>query len=421
MPIWLTSAAGSKSPAATGRVRKVTVVVAAHKAATAAGADALIFAVTRADDSQTAGQIKVRLSYAKFADAYGGGFGERLQLFAMPACALTTPKVRSCRKMAPVPAVNDGLNHTLSATVAAEPAVVSRPGSSIRPAVVYAMTSTTSGRAGDFKATSLAPSSQWQVGLQTGDFNWSYPLRVPPAIGGTAPSLSLSYDSGATDGETAQDNSQPGQTGEGFSLNGSVGFIERRYVSCGDMISKSSNDTDQTFSTGDECWDGENAFLSIGGHSTELIKSGSTWHLADDDGSTVQVRTDTTNGAYQNQCWEITAHNGTQYYYGLNELPGFQAGNTQTNSVWTMPIFGLGASDPCHANPASGTGNGPYATSYCANMPWRWNLDLVVDPNGNATSYFYNKETNYYASDSTSTALGPFSPALSCPTPRAER
>ncbi|NED83954.1 hypothetical protein G3I76_28150, partial [Streptomyces sp. SID11233] len=27
---------------------------------------------------------------------------------------------------------------------------------------------------------------------------------------------------------------------------------------------------------------------------------------------------------------------------------------------------------------------------------WRWNLDYVVDPLGNATSYYWGKETNYY-------------------------
>lgn len=404
LPIWLASPAGASSPDTPGLVRKASVTMAPHQAAVAAGADGVIFSVTRADGAQTTGQVKIRLNYKRFTDAYGGGYGPRLQLFAMPACALSTPRVKACRAMMPVPTVNDALARTLSATVAAEPAVINRTGSAVRSPVVYAATSTSSGGTGDFKATSLSPSSQWDVGLQTGDFHWSYPLRVPPGIGGNAPSLSLSYDSGVTDGETAQDNSQPGQLGEGFSLNGSVGFIERRYVSCGDLITGttkgSSNDTDQTFSTGDQCWDGANAFLSIGGHSTELIQSGSTWHLADDDGSTVQFRTDTTNGAYQNQYWEITTHDGTQYYYGLNELPGFQSGNTPTNSVWTMPVFGLGSGDPCHASPPAGSTKAPYASSYCANMPWRWNLDLVVDPNGNATSYFYNKQTNYYASDS---------------------
>ena len=37
---------------------------------------------------------------------------------------------------------------------------------------------------------------------------------------------------------------------------------------------------------------------------------------------------------------------------------------------------------------------------------WRWNLDLVVDPNGNATEYFYTPETNYYLFDSTSSTAG---------------
>ena len=37
--------------------------------------------------------------------------------------------------------------------------------------------------AGNSTATSLSPSATWQVSAQTGDFTWSYPLRVPPAPG----------------------------------------------------------------------------------------------------------------------------------------------------------------------------------------------------------------------------------------------
>jgi len=380
-PAWIAAAAG-------GHVSRVAVALSTHQQATKVGASGLLITVRRADSSVTAGSVRLKLNYAGFAKAYGGGYGSRLALFAMPACALSTPLVRHCRSMAPVQAVNDWRDRSVSAVVTAA--------ASGKPAVVYALSTTTSGGTGDYKATSLAPSSLWQVGLQTGDFSWSYPMRVPPAIGGSAPSLSLSYASGATDGETAQDNSQPGQIGEGFSLSGSVGFIERRYVSCGDLItgtvSGSPNNTNQTYATGDECWDGENAYLSLDGVSTELVTDGTNWRLEGDTGASVQFLSGASNGAYQGQYWEIIQPDGTQYYFGLGELPGYQSGNTQTNSVWMMPVFGLGQHDPCH--------NASYASSYCANMPWRWNLDLVVDPNGNATSYYYNTETNYYATDS---------------------
>src|SRR5215211_1934726 len=40
--------------------------------------------------------------------------------------------------------------------------------------------STPPGGGGTATATSLSPSATWNVSAQTGDFSWSYPLRVPP-------------------------------------------------------------------------------------------------------------------------------------------------------------------------------------------------------------------------------------------------
>jgi hypothetical protein len=188
----------------------------------------------------------VRVSYAGFASASGGDFGARLSLFALPACALTTPRARACQAMTPVRTVNRGKARTLTATVPVPPA-------SSAP-LVLAASSTTSGGTGDFKATSLTPSSQWQVGLQAGDFTYSYPLRVPPPIAGTAPSLALSYDSGSTDGQTAQANSQAGRLGEGFTLTG-AGYIERKYAACADHVDDTSNNTNQSAKTGDLCYE----------------------------------------------------------------------------------------------------------------------------------------------------------------------
>jgi RHS repeat-associated protein len=378
----LPPAAAQSGAAAAARVR---ITVAAHATAAAAGSAGLMLALARADGGTAPGRVRIRVSYAGFESTAGGGFGARLMLAAMPACALTNPAAPACRAIRPVPTLNDAKSQTLTATVPATPA-----GSG--PAV-YAATSTASGGTGDFKATPLTPASQWQVGLHTGDFTYSYPLRMPPPIAGAAPLLALSYDSGVTDGQTAQDNSQPGQLGQGFSLAGG-GYIERKYAACADHVGDSANTTDQRNKTGDLCYDGYNGYLSLDGHSGQLIDDSSTgtWKLAGDDGSTVKFLSGASNGAYNGRYWEIITPDGTQYWFGLNQLPGWGSGDQVTNSVWTVPVAGLKTGDPCHAS--------AYASSYCANMPWRWNLDLVVDPNGNATSYYYSPQTNYYAYDS---------------------
>jgi RHS repeat-associated protein len=385
------SPAAGSAPAGTA-VSRVTVTVASHAAARAAGADGMLFALQRAGAAARPARVRVRVSYARFASAYGGGFGPRLALFAVPACALTTPKARACQAATPVAAVNDWKARTLSATVSVAPAGAAP--------LVLAATSTTSGGSGDFKATSLTSSSQWQVGLQSGDFSYSYPLRVPPPVAGAAPSLALSYDSQASDGETAQANSQSGQLGEGFSLAGG-GFIERKYASCADHVGDSGNNTGQTAKTGDLCWDGDNAVLSLAGHSGQIVlDTGGTWQLGADDGSTVKLLFGgTSNGAYNNSHWEIITPDGTQYWFGLNQLPGYVGGDQVTNSVWTVPVVGLKSGD-------RGNTPGSYANSVVNNMAWRWNLDLVVDPDGNATSYYYTPKTSYYAFDSTASGLG---------------
>ncbi len=386
--------AAAAVPAAAGQaaVTRMRVNVLGHQRSASAGFAGMLVGLARADGITKAGQVRLKVSYGGFASAYAGGYGQSLSLFTLPACAMTTPGARRCQGMTPVKTVNNWKTRTLTA-------IVTLPATG---QTVLTANPTTSNGAGDFKASSLTPSSSWNVGLQTGDFAWDYPLRVPPPIAGQAPALALSYDSGITDGETAQGNSQPGQLGEGFSLAGagSGGYIERRFVSCGDLISGtiqgSVNNTGQTVPTGDQCWDGYNGYLNLGGRSTAIIydPDQKIWRLADDDGSEVNYLHGATNGAYNGSYWEIVTSDGTQYWFGLNELPGWQAGDQATNSVWTVPVVGLGTGDP-HNTPNS------YANSVAQNMPWRWNLDLVVDPNGNATSYFYNPETNNYLFDST--------------------
>src|SRR5205823_227434 len=122
----------------------------------------------------------------------------------------------------------------------------------------------------------------------------------------------------------------------------------------------------------------------------------------------VQYVTDTqdpsTNGAQNSEHWVITTSDGTQYYFGLNELPGWASGNPVTNSVWTEPVYATSTNQPCY--------NATFAKSWCQ-QAYRWNLDYVVDTHSNAVSYFYTTETNYYAQDSTANSTNTTAPATS--------
>jgi RHS repeat-associated protein len=203
----------------------------------------------------------------------------------------------------------------------------------------------------------------------------------------------LNYDSQSVDGESASTNNQPSAIGEGWSLSGG-GFIERSYVPC-------SQDSSPVPSSGDQCWKTDNATISFGGHSGVLVKDTSTgaWKMRTDDGSRVDHLVGTAagctaNGTYDADCWKVTTTDGTQYWFGLNKLPGWASGNATTNSAWTVPVFGNDAGEPCHA--------ATFAASSCS-QGWRWNLDYVVDVHGNAEALYYAAETNSYAVNGTTT------------------
>ncbi|RBY76602.1 hypothetical protein DQ239_13770 [Blastococcus sp. TF02-09] len=244
---------------------------------------------------------------------------------------------------------------------------------------------TSSSGTGDFGATSLSPASEWDVSAQTGGFAWSYPLRVPPAAAGPSPSLALDYNSQRVDGKTGSTNNQPSAVGEGWDLSGG-GFIERAYVPC----SLDSGSSGPVTTSGDLCWKTDNAVLSMGGQSGRLVRDNATgiWKLQNDDGSRLEKLTGAGNGALGGEHWRLTTTDGTQYFFGLNQLPGWSAGKATTNSAWTTPVYGNDAGEPCNA--------GTFAASSCT-QAWRWNLDYVVDTHSNASAYYYTAETNRYA------------------------
>ncbi|MEU6848824.1 RHS repeat-associated core domain-containing protein [Actinacidiphila alni] len=394
--------ARASAAAASPSTARVGVRALDQRAADAVGVKGTLLAV----DSTATGSTEVTVDYGAFASAYGGGWSGRLHLVRLPACALTTPGEARCRVRTPLDSHNDIAGHSVAATVdltAADPgaatstatSTVKSTAPSAAPATVLALEASpgeSASGAGDISAAPLSPSATWQAGNSSGSFDWSYDLDTPPPAAGPVPDLTLSYDSAGIDGRTASTNNQSTPLGEGFDLTSS--YITRSYGVC---------DDDGVKDRFDQCWKYDNASLVLNGKSTELVKddTSGTWRLKDDDASTVTHSTGADNGDQGDstidgagEYWTVVTGEGTTYVFGLNKLPG--AGSQRTNSVWTTPVFGDDSGEPGYAK-----GDAFADRSY--NQAWRWNLDYVVDPHGNAMTYWYTAETNYYAKNNATT------------------
>lgn len=389
MPIWISAPAsqpGTRATPATAPAR-VRVKMLGHSAARKAGAGDLLFTVSTA--GATGGSVGLEVDYSAFGQAFGGAYASRLTLVRLPGCVLTTPRSASCRRSTPVKVRNDSVRRRLVAEVSAPAGLgtgtargVTATTQALQPAVL-AVTASSTGASGDYKATSLSPSATWNVGAQSGDFSWSHPLRVPPVPGNLGPQLTVGYSSGSVDGRTGSTNNQPSWLGEGFEMW--PGYIQRSYKPCAEDGAPKDQYGNEP---GDQCWGYDNATMTLNGKGGELIPDGSNlWRLKDDDGTRIQKLTDTGkgNGDNDGEYWRVTTTDGTQYYFGANK---WSSASTETKSTWTVPVFGNGSGEPCHKS----TG---FSDSWCQ-QAWRWNLDYVVDPHGNAIAYYYVPETNHY-------------------------
>jgi RHS repeat-associated protein len=356
-------ASRSATGAAAAAPRRLRLRLLDHAAAATAGKD-IVMRVSRADGAARTGRATVALDYSRFAGAYGGDWAGRLTLVALPDCALSTPAAPGCQPTA-LPTGNDRRAHTLTATTAVPAA-----------GVLLAATAGPDSDNGDYKATELKASSTWTAGGSSGDFAWQYPLRVPPSLNGPAPQVNLGYSAGAVDGQTAAVNAQPSWLGEGFTWQ--PGSITRAYRGCTD---------DGKANSGDLCWAGDNAVLSLNGQSTELVLDPTSgWRPKDEDGSKIEKLTGAVNGDNDGEYWKVTGTDGTQYFFGLNRLPGWRVNtDPETASVAYVPVFGNNTNEPCSAAPG-----------WCP-QAYQWNLDYVLDPHGNTMSLFYQRELNNYA------------------------
>ncbi|WIX84937.1 RHS repeat-associated core domain-containing protein [Amycolatopsis sp. DG1A-15b] len=350
---------------------RATVRLADQAASRKAGITGVLLSVGGAP-----GRYSVDLDYSSFRNASGGGFGERLKLVGLPGCVLSTPDLPACRTRTPVASRNDPAAKVVSADVA----VAGQP-------QVLAAVADSGGAGGTFAASSLAPSGSWSVTDGTGAFTWSYPVELPPAATGTAvaPKVALSYNSATVDGRTAATNNQSSWAGQGWDYD--PGYVERTYRACAD------DDTlPEANKTGDFCWAGQIVTMNLAGQTTALVRDDATgtWKSSSDNGARVELLKGAANGALEGEHWRITTVDGIQYYFGLNRAPG-SAEQDKTNSTWTAPVYGPHGDDPCHDNAG-------FAKSVCT-QAWRWNLDYVEDPHGNATVYSYTPETNYYGAN----------------------
>jgi RHS repeat-associated protein len=334
------------------------------------------FQLTRAAGS-TAGPIAMQIPRKYLVGQFGANYSSRVQWRQVSSGSA----VVSAQASAPVASVMDATsaNEVITPDLLSQSEIV---------AAASSPTSTTG--TGNFAATPLNAAGSWDESAQTGDFTWTMPFRTPPAAAGPSPSsLGLNYDSQSADGETGGTNNQPSSVGQGWTLAGG-GNIQRQYVSC-------AQDDTPVKTSGDLCWHTNNATLTLDGHSSELVQDATTgqWKLLHDDGTKVVLINSSSPGGdpcssnadNDHECWEVTTTDGTEYFFGRNELPGWTSGKPQTNSTWTVPVFGNDAGEPCHAS--------TFATSSCT-QAWQWNLDYVMDVHGNAEALYYYPETNKY-------------------------
>ncbi|MEU6849118.1 RHS repeat-associated core domain-containing protein [Actinacidiphila alni] len=402
LPATAAARAARKANSSAAVPQAVHTAVASHAAAQRAGVNGLLVSLSRTDASSATERVSVGLDYSGIKDAFGAGYGDRLRLSTYPACLLTTPQVAACRVGTPVAAsANDTAHNRLVADVTlpatTEPTALPDAADSVTTAqdrsmasgvVLLGAATDTSGSSGSFKASPLSSSSKWGSSGATGAFTYTYPIAVPPTLGGTAPSLALTYNSQDADGRTSQTNNQGSWVGDSWTLW--PGSVNRSYRTCADDGEAA---TDQ-----EQCWAGDNATLTLNGASHELVHDGSTWRLADDDGSVITEVPGASNGLNGGVYWQLTDRSGTTYLFGADHLPkdGFEGTGTDasTNSAWGAPVYGNNDSEPCHGSTLD--------ASWCT-QGWQWNLDFSIDAHKNITVYHYAAETNYYARGSTHT------------------
>ncbi|MEV6349920.1 ricin-type beta-trefoil lectin domain protein [Actinoplanes sp. NPDC051851] len=420
------------------------VDLAAPETSQDSGVSGLIMKITPPATVDPEAEVALTVDTSAFTDLYGPLAAERFGLMVLPDCVYDSPGTGDCAATAPADdgteddeeeststaesfsaesvetadiaestealptevtvseaaAGETGERLLISADVPVESLVDGASGAALKSANATA-TATSSGSgvvgaldtgasvSGDYTASPLLSSGSWAAGSSSGAFTYAYDVQVPEVAGGLTPKVGLSYSSQSVDGRTSATNNQASWIGDGWDY--SAGSITRTYANCR-QDSKKSGSNNAEHRTGDLCWGSENATLSLGGSTTELVwdDDQDEWVTAAGDGSRVELLKDTglKNGDEDGEYWVVTTTDGTRYHFGLNHLPGWTDGAATTNSVLTVPVYGNHSGEPCYQK--------DWTESACT-QAWRWSLDYVEDVHGNAMSLWWARETNYYA------------------------
>lgn len=406
------------------------------------GSTGLLFDVAAEPGADTTATFT--LDYTELIKLKGIEWVTRLQLYSMPACALTTPEVRKCQvRTLLTDSSNDPANSAVSATlpaIAEDPSVTPSPspapspnpsptpGASATPGTPPGSSSTPGG------ATSDAPSGSPSDSPSQSSSRGEGLGRPAPALGGVRRALATGSAT-VVAAEPGPGGSQGTYTASSLSASGSwshggaSGSFAWSYpvsvtppaaggapsvglsYNSGSVDGLNSNANPQsswaglgfdyqpgfierTFRTCSEmgtgstdkglCWAGELLTMHLPGGSTQtLVVDSATGKIRpeSDSGERVERLTGAPNGGNDGEYWRVTTTDGTRYTFGLNVLPGGSTA-TATNSAWNVPVHGGTSTDGC--------------TSSRCTRTWRWNLDMVEDVHNRVTAYYYENEKNYF-------------------------
>jgi hypothetical protein len=406
-PVWAQAVTSSQGTYA--GPSSVKVAVQPRSLAAKLGVSGVVWSLGAASGR---GSVRVGLDYSSFSEAIGGNYASRLRLVELPSCALTTPELAKCQVQTPLTSVNTPTSSSVSALVtlgstsetgshassraASSAAALASPDTEVLGATDS--TGQEGGEAGSYAEDGLSSSGSWSQSGSSGDFTYTYDVTLPSSSSSLTPDASLSYDSGSVDGSTSTSQAQSSWVGDGWGTQDS--YIQQTFTPCDDDPEGAAGE----ITTTDDCYAGQLLTLSLNGSSAQLVDDGGTYTVSDDPGAVVTKVTGSNNGtdSFDTSYWKITEQDGTTYYFGLNELPGYSSTanpvDPMTNSVDYERVYSAhdpsGSSgdytDPCY--------NSTPTDSYC-NMAYKWHLDYVVDAKGEAMAYYYDQATNYYAAD----------------------
>lgn len=375
-PVAVAAAGGSGLP---GGEAVVHVLGGARRSLSPVG---LAFRLDLSGMGPVDGPVTVEIDYGRMGVPAAGDLHGRLALRRASDCERSAEGLE-CAGWATVATENDRDRRVLSARV--DPA--GEDGSTD-----LVLSAEESSEGGDFAATPLTVTEDYQVGLFTGAVETSYPFDLPPPAAGPAPELSLSYSSVTADGMNAQRNNQPGVAGVGWTLES--GHVTRHLQSC---LARPA----------EKCAYTNEFSITLNGTSSRLLpvepESGGSggppalpesgvkeYRLAEDPRWRVERLRYTGPGERphpdaRGEYWRVTLPDGTRYRFGAEWDD--QAGDL--DSAFTTTVYSPQESFHTYCTRAQ-------APNGLCTAVWQWNLDRIEDPHGNAVTYDYAQEVNHY-------------------------